>query len=385
MKKGVSRGTTVTLLEIAGSSPIGEVVVVSSSFQARLDAVDSSILTPLVRQHHARPALEVAEWSYRRITGGAGTVTGAGYGTIRFTGRARDGGELLSWSLILKALRKSERASVDVANWNYWKREILAYQSGVLKDLPGLGAPRCYGVIEHPGNEYWIWLEEVNDDIEGKWSLQHFALAARSLGRFNGAYRTSHATPEMPWLSRGRVHDWLKEGEPVIPELHLRLDHPLAKRWFRGDSVDRILRLWNDRGEWLAVLDGLPRALCQHDAFRRNLLTHFRTDGGVELIGIDWQMLGTGAVGEELAPLVAMSLAFFEFDIDRVVELDEAVVEGYLEGLVGTGWRGDERDVRFGFAASTALLAGLASLRAPFNTSAVGSRPFQNVMPQDAV
>ncbi|NIP97561.1 MAG: hypothetical protein GWO24_30675, partial [Akkermansiaceae bacterium] len=145
-----------------------------------------------------------------------------GYGTFRFTGRARDGNEDLGWTLILKALggRGIDAEMLDPENWSYWKREILAYRSGMLTDLPdGLGTPRCYGVIEQPGDEFWIWLEDVRDDIEGAWPLERFALAARHLGRFNGAYLTGHPIPNAAWLTRGRVRNWMKIAEPLLRDL----------------------------------------------------------------------------------------------------------------------------------------------------------------------
>ncbi|NIP97562.1 MAG: hypothetical protein GWO24_30680, partial [Akkermansiaceae bacterium] len=83
-----------------------------------------------------------------------------------------------------------------------------------------------------------------------------------------------------------------------------------------------------------------------HDAFRRNLLTRDRPGEEPETVAIDWQIVGTGAIGEELAPLVGVSLQFFEFDIDRAADLDEAAFGAYLQGLEDAGWSGDPRAVR---------------------------------------
>ncbi len=63
---------------------------------------------------------------------------------------ARDQGEDRPWSIVLKAVH-APLNHADPAHWNYHRREILAYQNGLLANLPGgLGAPRCLGITEHP-------------------------------------------------------------------------------------------------------------------------------------------------------------------------------------------------------------------------------------------
>jgi hypothetical protein len=48
------------------------------------------------------------------------------------------------------------------------------------------------------GDEAWLWLEFVTEATERVWPLGHFAVAARDLGRFNGAYLAGSALPEQP-------------------------------------------------------------------------------------------------------------------------------------------------------------------------------------------
>ena len=66
----------------------------------------------------------------------------------------------------------------------YWRREALAYQSGMLADLPDfVRAPGCYGVSEQADGA-WIWLENIVEAAGPTWTLEHFQQAARHLGRF---------------------------------------------------------------------------------------------------------------------------------------------------------------------------------------------------------
>lgn len=135
----------------------------------------------------------------------------------------------------------------------------------------------------------------------------------------------------------------------------------MAQQWFRGDSVERTLRLWGERSEFLEVLDSLPHSLCHHDAFRRNLFIRRQPDGRDETVAVDWEIVGKGAIGEEIATLVGVSLASLEFPICQVNEMDAIVFESYVNGLRDVGWDGDERLVRFGFAAAAALFSGVGA------------------------
>jgi hypothetical protein len=53
-------------------------------------------------------------------------------------------------------------------------------------------------------------------------------------------------------------------------------------------------------------------------------------------------------------------LRFVEVDVARIAELDAIIFAGYLDGLRDAGWQGDARLVRFGYAATAALISGVA-------------------------
>ena len=335
----------------------------TKEFSARLQAVDQAILTPFVRDVVENDTVDVVDWTIIPVTGGATQDTGRTYGLYRFKGTAQIQDRIVPWSLILKARSGSLRGSQDPSNWGYWKREVLAYQSGLLTDLPGnIVAPRCFGVVEYPGDEFWVWLEDIPPEPEPNWSLERYGLAARHLGKFNGAYLVGQPVPEETWLSKGRVRDWLKMGEPVLQDLSELSQHPLIQRWFKNNSVDRTLRLWREQETYLEGLDRLPRSLCHHDAFRRNLIFRQGTNGQEQTVAVDWEIVGSGAIGEEIATLVGISLQFLDFPVSQAKELDTIVFEGYLDGLRDAGWTGDERLVRFGFAATAALFIGVGAL-----------------------
>ncbi len=99
-----------------------------SEFEKRLDAVDRSVLTPLVRLDQRNDGLEISTWRYEALNKGSAQNFGGSYGLYRFSGQAQDQNENISWSVILKAFGElSGTGSNDITAYNYWKREVLAY------------------------------------------------------------------------------------------------------------------------------------------------------------------------------------------------------------------------------------------------------------------
>lgn len=149
-------------------------------FSDRLREVDQATLNPIVRSMVEDEAAEVIDWMVTPVTGGATQETDRTYVIYRFAGNAQLGEKIVPWSLIMKARAGSQKVSQDPTSWVYWKREVLAYQSGLLADLPGnVVAPRCFGVVEYPGDEFWIWLEDISSKQKSTWSLDHYGVAAR--------------------------------------------------------------------------------------------------------------------------------------------------------------------------------------------------------------
>lgn len=129
----------------------------------------------------------------------------------------------------------------------------------------------------------------------------------------------------------------------------------VPKSAFPRPVSDEILRLWASHDALLATLDQLPRTFCQLDAYRPNLFLRRGAKGADQTVAIDWVFAGIGAIGEEIANLLAASLIWFEYDAAAARSLDEAVFAGYLDGLREAGWQGDPRLVRLGYTAACAL------------------------------
>ena len=332
--------------------------IISAWFQ-NLQASD---LQPIVDQILDRPHAEVLNWQIQPLSGGAAEHTDRGFGIYRVTGAARDDSGETPWSAVVKILGPSDRPDHNKpGHHGYWKREVLAYQSGILEQLPGnIVAPRCYAIQVLPDEKHCIWLEAV-DESERHWTMAQHQLAARHLGQFNGAYLTGQPLPgQAPWLLPGRTHQWLTELQMPDKEQLLLYSESAVNRWISKESIARIMRLWAARQTLLAGLDRLPDCFCHHDAFRRNLMLRQSESGAVETVAVDWSYTGPGKVGQEIAVATAITLQFLEVGADQARDLDEAIFAGYSAGLRDAGWPGDLRLARFGYTVTAALTFGVA-------------------------
>lgn len=299
-----------------------------------------------------KPAIEILDWQSAPMTGGGGSTYAGGIGIYRVAGTARDHAEIHHWSMILKmASGASPTAGQEPSARNYWRREAVAYQSGVLGALPGaqFAAPRCWAVQDRAESETWIWLEEIQPSAR-VWSLEDYHQAARHLGQFNGAYLAGHPLPvAQPWMTRGRTRVWMEFARTCLDQLPQWAQAPLVRRWFGRDGLERILNLWDHCPQLLAAFERLPVCYCHHDAHRRNLLVRERTDGTPETVAIDWVLTGFGRIGEEAGVTMSVSLELLEVAANQAQALDQAVFSGYIDGLQDAGWAGDVRLARLGY------------------------------------
>ena len=312
------------------------------------------------------PAATLIDWGATPLSGGATGEIGLTGGLWRVSGEVESLGHAVPWSAVLKILTHSEvvvgdyRADRDdPRGFDYWRREADAYASGLLGDLgEGLLAPRCWRVDEHDG-EVAIWLEELPPDVS-TWSVERYRLAAAHLGLFNGAYLDGRKMPSRPWLSRGRIHDWLRGRERGIRGMRTDRRPGLLASWLSDSSVSRVERLWQRKAALLTALTRLPTTLCHHDAHRRNLVA-VPWDHGDQTVAIDWAAMGVGQLGEEMATFVGVTLQFLDVSMDEADDFEDASLEGYLSGLRAAGWTGDEAVLRFGYQAALGLSMGVGA------------------------
>jgi Phosphotransferase enzyme family len=210
-------------------------------------------------------------------------------------------------------------ADADSSHPYYWRREACVYESGLLERLPGgVRGPRCRGICERPDGSIALWLEALPEPPS---SIEWYGRAARGLGRMQGAVTTS--LPTERWLSRRWLSAYL--------DLRRELTGPLGE----------------ERRRMLAAVEAGPQTFCHIDFYPGNLFG----DGDAPIL-VDWAYCGLGTLGEDPGNFVPDAILDGFVAIEEADELERAVWTGYRAGLSDAAWAGDERTVRFVFAAT---------------------------------
>lgn len=342
--------------------------------ESPLPSLDRDTLIGPIRRALADDAAELVDWRYEPL---AYTVRNplAG-GVYRVAGRARTRGDVRPWSLALKvshapAGRTWPDGRVAQVGWGtdpthsqYWKREALAYRSGLLDDLPGaLVAPRCFGVDERAEDTIWLWLEEMHETERRPWPLARYGVAARHLGQFNGAYLAGRPIPPAPWLNRGFLRAWTQDpARAALTEAITRAEtwvHPLVRQAFPDPVAERLLRVQAEREDFLMALERQPQTLSHLDAFPGNLLASKDPAGHDRTVALDWAFVGLAAAGEEVGHLVAWSLLLGIVPVSEAAYLRAIVLDGYQAGLREAGWPGSAAELTRAVTLGAAIAASL--------------------------
>jgi hypothetical protein len=291
-------------------------------------------------------------------------------GLYRVVGTAQTGeGASRPWRVILKVVQLPDFSGTPVESgyanqpqdWNYWRREALAYRSG-LPDrftMP-LRPVRCWGTDDVDETTSWLWLEELDATSRRvPWSLEELAASAYDWGAFSAqGVDLVDAVESEPWAARRWLRGWVGTAR-VLGSDHAAghdgcWDHPLLRSRLPTSARSAFAGLMEAAEPLLDRLDALPRTVAHQDTQWNNL---FRETGpeGRRTVVIDWSFFGTAPVGEDLGHHIGVNV-FFGCVQPRVAEEHAKTATGaYLEGLRAYGWQGDEEPVRFAADATAAL------------------------------
>lgn len=266
----------------------------------------------------------------------------------RIRGTARIDGEPVEWSLVEKVTEGPAFASPYL--YDNAERELAAYTSGLLARLtPRVHAPRLHGSHVDAEGRIALWLEDIPAPRR---PLGEDALlgAARDLGGLAASW--TGRVPAQPWLFAGWIE---RHGQPAAIDAGLavvRRRHPavIERLGARLDEVEPLLRA---QPRLRGVLDALPQTLCHHDAVGANV---FPTADGTVLI--DWESVGLGVVGADLASLLFASVRRGDASMDVVASVMEDAVTAYSDACAGAV---SADEVRRGFDAAVALRWKLAA------------------------
>ncbi len=257
-------------------------------------------------------------------------------------------------------------SSEDPSHWNYWEREVLAYESGITSAYSGAGisGPRLLASNRRPGGDVALWLEDTRSgdgSVPGtRWNASDYRRFARCLGLAQGRIATGGSGLDHPWLTRHFLRHYVLSKRVDRGVLYsddawrlplVRDNFPRGLRW-------GLVRLHEEREFFFTLMERLPRTLCHLDVWPNNLFA--KTDGAFTLL--DWSFVGEGALGEDIGNLVPDSVFDLFVPARNLASLDREVFGGYLSGLREAGWEGDERAVRLGMCASAVKYEWLGPL-----------------------
>jgi hypothetical protein len=274
-------------------------------------------------------------------------------GIFRLHGLVKLDNELKPWCVILKIIKPDTAEKDNAEHHNYWRREALVFESGILKEFPdSIYAAEHYWVEEQQDGTVWLWMEYVEGEYAN--TVEQFAYIARQLGRFNGAYLTGlRPLPDQEWICRAWLKSWTTASRMYAPNME-----DYASRV----STEEDRHTWKWYQEILRNLDAaidslqqLPRVLAHQDLSQMNMLLVQQEANGNRLVLIDWQFMSLSGIGEDLGKLYGVNLSLGIIPPDQYIRFQTSVYDAYLEGLREAGWRGNAQLARYGFCLSMAL------------------------------
>ncbi|UUZ94789.1 aminoglycoside phosphotransferase family protein [Paenibacillus sp. P25] len=246
-----------------------------------------------------------------------------------------------SWSFILKIVNADPNRD-DPSHYNFWRREVLAYDSGYLQNLPaGITVPKCLAIDEKDDGSVWLWLEDFRHEPR-RWEWNDYAYAAEKLGEFNTAYLLGTPLPEYPWVNRQWMRSWIKEcfQYRYVPD---ETSRELLQSHKRVSEIIRQFRALEAAVfYWVADLEQLPRTFAHQDYYEVNMILNADLQQEGKLGLIDWQFASISGVGEDLGRFLGLAVSRGQIPMEQFDEFREHLLSAYLQGMKRAGWLGDD-------------------------------------------
>ncbi len=269
----------------------------------------------------------------------------------RVRGIAETRSGAVGWSLIQKVTEGPGLASAYL--YDNGLREFRAYESGLLDDLaPHVRAARAYGLDRSADGRLVLWLEDLG--VAGRrLSRPGLMRAAADLGRLAGRWRGR--VPSHPWMFAGWI-DRHRQPEAIRPARErirtLRARGAIEDRL--GHPIGDVETLIADQARIALLLAELPQTLCHHDAVGSNVFSRPR-DGYGETVLIDWEMVGPGPTGADLASLLFASARRGDLPASLAIEAFGDAREAYAAAMESVSGRVSRDEIEAAVDAAIAL------------------------------
>ena len=239
-------------------------------------------------------------------------------------------GRVVAWHAIVKAT--SGPGLRDA------RRELAAYRLGIAapSTTTRLGAPRLLGWREDP-DAVEIWLDVLRDRDAGEWPLERFGFAAGTIARWNAQW-LDRAVPagfdaQDAWAERHGQPERVTEAVETLEGFRRQPGARAAMSELADPGFARTQALIERAPGRIAELASFPRVLLHHDLVRSNLFAV----SARRIAAIDWEHVGRGPLGVDLAPLVAGSVRRGEASAAALPDLERLVLRRYATTLREAG------------------------------------------------
>ena len=242
----------------------------------------------------------------------------------RVTGLARlADGSATTWTAIVK--RTEEPGLRDA------RRELDAWRVGIADpDGAGLRAPQLLAARDDD-RSVELWLEALTDKHGGRWSPARFGVAARHVAAADARAADLALPPDFDsedaWAERHGQPERVDEAVAELGAIRRDPAAPAIAAAIDDDGFRRTESMIVTTAARIARLAELPVVPMHHDLVRSNLFA--LTDGSTA--AIDWEHVGRGPFGVDLAPLVVGSVRRGEASADDLAAIERLVLDGYIE------------------------------------------------------
>ena len=165
-------------------------------------------LDPVLQTLLEDPAARVLNYEMKALKPGVGNPTSLG--VYRVSGTALAAGSERPFSLVVKHLARGNEFMdcVSPTHWNYFRREIVFFESAVAKGIPkSIGFPKYLGQTAFDDGTFLFWNEDLGDLTKSKFTWDWCLEAVRLVAELNSIDISD--ADQYPWLSVGTPTGWL--------------------------------------------------------------------------------------------------------------------------------------------------------------------------------
>lgn len=252
----------------------------------------------------------------------------------------------INWDVVLKIQKKWDR----IGDPESWKREFLMYHNNIFEKLPNnLSAPKCYEMkIEN--NEVWLWLENIKGTSNKDISIDDYEIIAKNIGQYQGKVNSEKDNNMYSWMSSRYWYAITLVNWCTVGILHLDDEmNNIDKRELDLSTIDSLYTIWNIKDELLDIMNKLPKTLCHRDFHPANIFITKEKGKESNITLIDWDCVGIGVLGEDIADLLGETLTYYDFDLRKASDLMDIIFSNYMTGLREVNCNVEEELVRLGY------------------------------------